>query len=256
MSTASTAGLASSPSARPLALVTGAGGAIGSAVAARFADDGYEVVAADLSAERLDELREGHPAITTEVADISTPAEVDRLASTYGHPIRVLCNAAGVSDGGASIDELGDELWQRVIRINLTSIYLLCNRFVPSMLASGGGVVLNVASVAGLRGGRSGAAYTASKWAVVGMTQNIAASAGPGGVRAHAICPSRIQGAVAMGQGVTRTPGGIERAARDAGRPAPGVPKDVADLASFLASDAASHLNGLAVPLDGGWLAY
>jgi NAD(P)-dependent dehydrogenase (short-subunit alcohol dehydrogenase family) len=238
------------------ALVTGGAGAIGSAVVASWHADGWQVIAADLSEERLAALTEKLPGLETVVADVSTTEGVE-LALAAGHgEIEVVCNAHGVSDGGASVEELNDDLWFRVIQINLNSIYLVCNRVLPTMISRGGGVIINIASVAGLRGGRAGAAYTASKWAVVGLSQNIAASVGAEGVRCHAICPSRIEGAIALGRGVTRTPKGVFRAERDAGRPAPGKPADVAALACFLASDAARHLNGLAVPADGGWLAF
>jgi NAD(P)-dependent dehydrogenase (short-subunit alcohol dehydrogenase family) len=194
--------------------------------------------------------------LETVVADVSTPGGVESALAAAGDEIDVVCNTAGVSDGGGSIEELTDSTWERVIRINLNSIYLVCNRAVPGMIKRGGGVIVNIASVAGLRGGRAGAAYTASKWAVVGLSQNIAASCGPDGIRCHAICPSRIDGAIAMSQGVTRTPKGVLRAERDSGRPKSGKPADVAALTSFLVSDAASHLNGLAVPADAGWLAF
>jgi NAD(P)-dependent dehydrogenase (short-subunit alcohol dehydrogenase family) len=214
------------------------------------------VIAVDLSSERLEALAESLPGITTVVADISSPTDVDGVVEHGNGAIDVLCNCAGVSDGGASVEELTDELWDRVIRINLTSIYLMCNRVVAEMVGRSGGVVINLSSVAGLRGGRAGAAYTSSKWAIVGMSQNIAASAGVDGVRCHAICPSRIEGAIAMSVGVTRTPKGIFRAERDAGRPKAGKPSDVASLVSFLVSDKAAHLNGMALPVDGGWIAF
>lgn len=241
---------------RRTALVAGAAGGIGGAIARQLAADGMDVLAADLSEERLAALAAEVPAIRTVAADMSTPEGVELAVTEAGAPIDVMCNSVGVSDGGASVEELTDELWERVLRINLTSTYLLCNRVVKQMAPRGTGVVINIASVAGLRGGRAGAAYTATKWAVVGMTQNIASSVGGEGVRAHAICPSRITGTVAMGEGVTRTEKGRFRAERDAGRPSAGTPQDVAVLASFLASDAASHLNGLAIPADGGWLAF
>jgi NAD(P)-dependent dehydrogenase (short-subunit alcohol dehydrogenase family) len=250
--TESTAG----PSNGRTALVTGAAGGIGSAIAAQLYEDGYFVIAADLSEERLRALALKLPGITTIVADISDANGVDAVMATAGDAIDVLCNAAGVSDGGASVEELTDEIWDRVLRINLTSIYLMCNRVVSQMVTRGGGVVINLSSAAGLRGGRSGAAYTASKWAIVGMSQNIAASAGVDGVRCHAICPSRIEGAIDMSKGVTRTPKGIFRAERDAGRPPSGKPSDVSSLVSFLVSDRATHLNGMALPVDGGWLAF
>jgi NAD(P)-dependent dehydrogenase (short-subunit alcohol dehydrogenase family) len=238
------------------AIVSGAGGSIGSEVATRLYHDGYFVIAADLSEERLAALAASLPGIKTIVTDISTPAGVDEVVAASGGIIDVLCNCAGVSDGGAAIEELNDEIWDRVMRINLTSIYLMCNRVVKEMVKRGGGVIINLASVAGLRGGRAGAAYTSSKWAIVGMTQNIAASSNVDGIRCHAICPSRIEGTIAMATGVTRTPKGIFRAERDAGRPPSGKASDVSSLVSFLVSDEASHLNGLAVPLDGGWIAF
>jgi len=238
------------------ALVAGAAGGIGGAIATRLADDGYRVVAVDLAKDRLDELAAAYPEMICVTADVSTPEGVEAALTAAGAPIDVLCHSVGVSDGGASIEELADETWERVLRVNLTSVYLLSNRVVRQMVPRGRGVVVNVASVAGLRGGRAGAAYTATKWAVVGLSQNIAASVGNEGIRAHAICPSRIEGAVAMGKGVTRTERGRFRATRDAGRPPAGKPSDVANLASFLVSDAAAHLNGLAIPADGGWLAF
>lgn len=244
------------PVEQRVALVTGAAGGIGSAIASQLWSDGYQVVAVDLSAERLADLVTERPGIRTLVADISAPDGVDAAVAAAGASVDVLCNTAGVSDGGASIEEVTDELWQRVIQINLTSVYLMCNRVVGPMIAGGGGVIVNMSSAAGLRGGRAGAAYTASKWAIVGLSENIAASNGPEGIRCHAICPSRIEGAVAMGKNVTRTPKGVFRAERDAGRPPPGKPSDVATLVSFLVSDGAAHLNGLAVPVDAGWLAF
>lgn len=243
------------PQART-ALVTGAAGGIGGAIVAKLAADGIRVVAADLSAERLQTLSATVAGITTVVADVSTPEGVEIAIAAAGPTIDIVCNSAGVSDGGGSIEELDDAIWERVLRINLTSIYLMCNRVTPGMIERGSGVILNVASVAGLRGGRAGAAYTATKWAVVGMSQNIAASIGMEGIRCHALCPSRIEGAVAMTQGVRRTERGKFRAERDAGRPPAGQPSDVAEVASFLVSDAAHHLNGLAMPIDGGWLAF
>ncbi|HEX3955815.1 MAG TPA: SDR family NAD(P)-dependent oxidoreductase [Trebonia sp.] len=248
--------MTTAPEHLPTALVTGAAGGIGSAIAARLAADGYRVVAADLSAERLAALADSVANVVPVPGDVSTVNGIERAVAAAGGSISVLCNAAGVADGGASVEELTDDLWHRVIQVNLTAIYLACNRVVPLMIGHGGGVIINISSVAGLRGGRAGAAYTSSKWAVVGLSQNIAASVGIDGVRCHAICPSRITGKITLSQGLTRTPKGIFRAGRDAGRPKPGHPDDVAGLTSFLVSDTASHLNGLAVPLDGGWLAF
>jgi NAD(P)-dependent dehydrogenase (short-subunit alcohol dehydrogenase family) len=123
------------------------------------------------------------------------------------------------------------------------------------MVDRGDGTIINLASVAGLRGGRAGIAYTASKWALVGLTQNIASTLGPEGIRAFAICPSNITGAVSLTDGGVSEVG-RERVRRDSKKPPPGNPDDVAGLVSFLLTAQARHLNGIAIPLDGGLLAH
>jgi NAD(P)-dependent dehydrogenase (short-subunit alcohol dehydrogenase family) len=243
-----------------VALVSGAAGAIGSAVARKLYADGYQIFGVDLSEERLAALSEELNGIKTMVVDVTDPSAVkqavDAAAELGGSHVQVLCTATGISDGGAALDEINDELWNNVLTANLQSVYLMCSRVIPHMIGSGGGVILNIASVAGLRGGRSGIAYTASKWGVVGLSQNIASHLGPEGVRCHAICPSRIEGVFTLGKGVEQFPRGVIGRTRDTRRPPFGHPDDVASTASFLASDGAKHLNGLALPVDGGWLAF
>jgi NAD(P)-dependent dehydrogenase (short-subunit alcohol dehydrogenase family) len=166
-----------------------------------------------------------------------------------------LSNNAGISDGGGAIDELDELVWDRVIAVNLTAAFLLARRVVAGMLKSKSGVIVNMSSVAGLRGGRTGVAYTASKWALVGMAQNIASSLGPEGIRAYAICPGVVSGAVVLGA-EPPTPRGILNRGRDQQQPPPTTAQDVANLVAFLVSDESRHLNGIAVPIDSGWLAY
>src|SRR3954452_9052744 len=233
------------------ALVTGAAGAIGAAVCGRLVADGYAVVAADLSAERLDALAVLLDGLATVVGDVASAAGADAIVEAAGH-VDVLCNNVGVSDGGAAVDELSDEDFARVININLISAFALTRRVVPLMIGRGHGVIINMASVAGLRGGRTGVAYTASKWGLIGLTQNVAASLGPDGIRAHAVCPGNITGAVTLGD-VPATPGALRSRGRDVGRPEDVWPHDVAALVAFLASDATIHLNGVAIPVDNGW---
>jgi NAD(P)-dependent dehydrogenase (short-subunit alcohol dehydrogenase family) len=243
------------------AIVTGAAGAIGSACARRLAADGYRVLAADVEADRLKSALAGTGGnggageIVPVVADVAGSGGADAIAGAAGGRVDVLLNVAGVGDGLMGIEELDDERWHRVVAVNQTGAFLLTRRVVPIMLARGSGVIINMASVAGLRGGRAGFAYTATKWALVGMAQNIAAGLGAQGIRAHAVCPSAIQGAETLSRGgVSET--GRARARRDSGKPAAGVPGDVAATVAFLVSDEAQHLNGLALPLDAGWLAY
>jgi NAD(P)-dependent dehydrogenase (short-subunit alcohol dehydrogenase family) len=195
-----------------VALVTGAGGAIGGASARKLHEDGFHLLAVDLSAERLATLEAELDNVTTMVLNVTdataVASAVSAAAQIGGGHIEVLCTATGISDGGAALDEIEDQMWRDVLEANLYSAYLMCSRVLPYMIGSGGGTICNIASVAGLRGGRSGVAYTASN------------------------------------------------RSRDTARPAFGKPEDVAAVISFLASDAARHLNGLALPVDGGWLAF
>ena len=167
------------------------------------------------------------------IADVSRPEGADEALAAAGGRVDVLLNVAGMGDGLRAIDETDDALWEKVISVNQTSVFLLTRRVIPHMKRQGAGVVINLSSVAGLRGGRAGIAYTASKWALVGMTQNIAATLGPVGIRCHAICPSAISGAVTLGDGQFSEQGRL-RSARDSGRPAAGLPSDVAELGMFL----------------------
>lgn len=237
------------------ALVVGAAGSIGGAIAERLFRDGYRIVGVDVSEDGLRELS-GRIECDRVVADVRTGIGVDSAIAAAGSRVDVLCTTMGVSDGGGSVEEIDDELWARVLDVNLQSVFRLCRGVVPIMQAQGAGVIINIASVAGLRGGRAGAAYTATKWAVVGLSQNIASTLGPEGIRCHAVCPSLIEGAKRMATGVQRSPRADLRRNRDSQRPPAGRPEDVASVTAFLVSDAAAHLNGLALPLDGGLLAY
>ncbi len=236
------------------ALVTGAAGAIGGAIARRFAQEGAEIVAADLSAERLEQLAADISGARTIVADLGTPAGVQALVD-QAVDIDILSLNAGISDGGAAIDEISTETWDRVMAVHLGSAFELCRAAVPGMLERKHGVILFMSSIAGLRGGRTGIAYTAAKWAMVGMAQNIATSLGAEGIRAHAICPGNIAGSYGSA-GIEFSPRALANRGRDRLKPPSGQPDDVANLALFLASDEARHMNGVAVPVDGGWLAF
>jgi NAD(P)-dependent dehydrogenase (short-subunit alcohol dehydrogenase family) len=240
---------------QPVAIVTGAAGAIGSGCAQRLAADGYRVLAVDVEPERLEHTL-AHPGdIVAVIGDVSDPAGADAIVAAAQGRVDVLLNIAGVGDALMGIEELDDERWLRVVSVNQTGAFLLTRRVIPLMLARGHGVVINMSSAAGLRGGRAGFAYTATKWALVGMAQNIAAGLGAQGIRAHAVCPSAIKGAETLTRGGVSEIGRA-RGRRDTGKPPAGVPEDVANTVAFLVSDQAKHLNGLALPVDAGWLAY
>jgi len=256
-------------------VVTGGASGMGEAMVVRFASAGHRVVAADIDRQRVEELAARVAGVVPVVADVSTPAGVDAIVEGAGDAVSVLCNNAGVHDSLKAADEVTLELWEKVFAINLTGPYMLCNRLIPIMIAGGGGSIINIASVAGIRGGRAGAAYTSSKYGLVGLSQNIAWSYRTDGIRCNVICPGRIS---------TRIRDGAEFSAQGAGRLLPqrpsddpvgeqeqgaalgayfsadyypvGEPEQVAALAAYLASDAASFINGAVLTADGGLSAY
>lgn len=238
-----------------VAVVTGAAGAIGSACVRSLAAADFRVVAVDVEPDRLEKVLQAPGDVVGVTADVSSRTGADEVISACEGRIDLLVNVAGVGDGLMGVEELDDDRWDQVVAVNQTAAFLLTRRAVPLMLAQEHGTVINMASVAGLRGGRAGYAYTATKWALVGMAQNLAAALGAQGIRSHAICPSKIDGAETLSRGAISELG-RGRAKRDTGKPSSGTPEDVAAIVLFLISDGAKHLNGLAIPVDAGWLAY
>ncbi|GAA3612977.1 SDR family oxidoreductase [Nonomuraea rosea] len=239
-------------------LVTGAGSGIGRAMAVAFAKAGARVVVCDVNAESAQRTAAdlGDAAVSV-AADISDETSVSALAeaaiSAYGR-IDVLCNNAGIMDTMALPADVTPELWERVLRVNLTGTFLVTHAVLPHMLHQGGGAIVNTASEAGIRGGAAGVAYTASKHGVVGLTKSVAWAYAKDGIRCNAILPGPTMTNIATG--ATFDPVGAarlgpvlalgERLAQ---------PEQMADAAVFLASDAASFINGAIVPVDGGWSA-
>jgi NAD(P)-dependent dehydrogenase (short-subunit alcohol dehydrogenase family) len=237
-----------------IAVVTGAAGAIGGAVVRGLAARGERVVAVDLDGDRLGTLAAEIPGVEPVRADVGAADGVQAcLAAVGDEAVGVLVNNAGVSDGLAAVDEIDDATWDRVIRVNLTAAYLMTSRFLPRM-GRGGGIV-NVASVAGMRGGRAGVAYTASKFGLVGLTQNVASTHAGAGIRCNAVCPGSTTGADSL-RAAPLSPTATERRTRDRLRPEPGSPEDVASVVLWLLGSGAARLNGAVIPIDDGWLAY
>ncbi|HQZ33128.1 MAG TPA: SDR family oxidoreductase [Ilumatobacteraceae bacterium] len=243
---------------RRLALVTGAGSGIGRATAIRLADDGYALALVDLDESALAatvELVGEHVAISVAL-DIRDVEGVDRLFRRIGsldQPLWLLANVAGVGVRKDSAST-SDEEWAHVLSINLTGTFVMCRAALPQLIAAGGGVIVNVASVAGLVGIRERAAYCASKAGVIGLTRAIAVDHSGEGVRATALCPGTVDT-----EWIGRILGGAEdptaaralMAARQLdGRL--GAPEEVAAGIAFLASDDGRFVNGAAWVMDGG----
>ncbi|MBA8826435.1 NAD(P)-dependent dehydrogenase (short-subunit alcohol dehydrogenase family) [Saccharopolyspora lacisalsi] len=247
-----------------VAIITGAGSGIGRAMATTFAAAGATVVAADIAADSarsttLDIERDGGRATAVE-ADVGDEAAVENLVrevvDAHGR-IDVLCNNAGIMDTMALPENIPTELWDRVLRLNLTGPFLLTRAVLPHMLANGHGRVVNTASEAGLRGGAAGTAYTASKHGVIGLTRNLAWTHARDGIRCNAICPGPVSTNVSGGEGkASFDTAGIERLAPVlALGEQMAEPQAIADVALFLASEQSSFVNGAVLPADGGWSA-
>src|SRR6266508_2249613 len=182
-----------------VAVVTGAASGMGRAMAIRFAAEGASVVATDWNGTRLDEVvaeikadRGAVTGIQGNIADQATAeGVVDTAIATYGHR-DVLVNNAGVMDYMQGVGELSDDVWRRVLSINLDGPMYTSRRAIPHMVARGGGSIVNVASTAALEGGAAGAAYSSSKHALVGLTKNTAWMYAQKGVRCNAICPGGL----------------------------------------------------------------
>ena len=247
-----------------VAVITGAAAGMGLAIATRFAAEGASIIAGDWNAERLDAavrtIQAGDGRIVAAHGNIAVreaaEALVDLAISTHGR-VDVLCNNAGVMDYMQGVGELDDEIWRRVLGVNLDGPMFTSRRAVQQMRRQGSGSIINIASIGGLQGGAAGAAYTVSKHALIGLTRNTAWMYAQEGIRCNAICP----GATATNISETMPPDrldpfGAARAGEFAALiPATLEPRDIADLALFLASDEARFINGAVITADAGWTA-
>jgi len=240
-----------------IAIVTGAGSGIGRATALRLAQEGARVVGCDVNAEGLDALVHEAGGVRTVLADLTKQDAVDevvRAAEEMG-PVDILANVAGIMDGFLPAHEVDDATWDRVLAVNLHAPMMLSRAVLGGMMERGHGVIVNVASVAGTRGGASGVAYATSKHGLLGLTRSIAATYRNAGIRCNAVCP----GGVATGIGATampQSPWAFEQyqpALALAGRVASA--DEIAALISWVASGEASNVNGAVIAADNGWTA-
>ncbi|MGO1956650.1 SDR family NAD(P)-dependent oxidoreductase [Microbacterium sp. JB110] len=235
-------------------IVTGAGSGIGRATASRIVREGGSVVGVDVSQERLDEVAaELGGRFAPVAADITDESGVAEIVAAAGDRIDGLANVAGIMDKMQPAHELERGTWDRVMSVNATGTFLLMQAVLPGMLERGEGAIVNVASEAGLRGSAAGAAYTASKHAVVGLTKSSAFMYATSGLRINAVAPggvaTNIESQFASELGAQRIQRGMALI------PSIAQASQLAASITFLLSDDATNLNGVILPSDGGWSA-
>ncbi|KAF2148823.1 dehydrogenase with different specificitie [Myriangium duriaei CBS 260.36] len=228
-------------------IVTGGCGGLGEAISKAFLAEGANVVAADINAQLISsfESANGKDTLLAHQCDISSEEGVDGLFRSAIHKfgqVDILINNAGVMDSFEPVGELEKKIWDRVLGVNLTAVYLTSNKATKHMVEKQiNGSILNVGSFAGTVGWGAGAAYTASKWGLIGLTKNTASFYGDKGVRCNAILPGGMKTNVGahFAQGYRF----VDVA-------------NVAGLILYLSGDGAKLVNGACVPIDNGWTAY
>lgn len=243
-----------------VAIVTGAASGMGKAIAELYAQEGAKVVVPDMNLDGAKHVAENISgeafAIQTDVTSEEALQQLfDETVKTFGQ-VDILVNNAGIMDGMEPVGEISNERWEKIFAVNTVSVMKSMRIAVDLFTKQGHGVIVNNISAGGLYGARAGAAYTASKHAVVGLTKNTAFMYADQNIRCNGIAP----GAVATNIGSTMTnmsQAGFGRQQLGmAINPRIGQPEEIAQLALFLGSDESSFINGQVVAIDGGWTAY
>lgn len=236
-------------------VITGAGGGMGADAAVRFAEEGAEVVVADVDGAAAEVVagEVGGFAIQVDVSDESSVRTLYAAAGERFGGIDVLYNNAGISpaDDG-SILETGLAAWERVQAVNTRGVYLCCKHGIPHLLERGGGSVINVASFVALVGAAtSQISYTASKGAVLSLSKELGVQFARQGIRVNALCPGPVETPLLL-RIWGETPGAAERRLVHLPMGRMAQPREIVNAALFLASDESSYVNAATFVVDGG----
>ncbi len=243
-------------------LITGATSGIGQTSAELFALEGATVVAVGRNTSRGQALVErlegsGHSFVPADLSEKNEAQSlVDKVTEVAG-TVDILVNSAGVALH-ATVPETDDQIWENTMAVNLNAIFYLCRALIPKMIIKGGGVIVNVASTWGLAGAEKSAAYCASKGALIQLTRSMAIDHAKDNVRINAVCPGAVDSpmlaaeSAAFGLSVSD---GKALWASDAANNKLAMTEDIANAILFLASENASHIHGISLPVDGGSIA-
>lgn len=242
-------------------LISGGASGIGRHVAEAFLGDGASVHVCDTSQERIDEFLAANPTATATLADVSVPDEVSRtfadLDAHYGGLSTLILNA-GIAGPTAAVEDVAVGEWDRCIDVNLNGAFYIVREAVPRLKTRGSGVIVSVASNAGLFGCPNRSPYAASKWAMIGLMKTWAMELGPHNIRVNAVCPTSVEGP-RIEQVIARDAsvrGVTEAEIREVYQRQSSMrtfvsADDVTEMVLFLASDRAAKISGQAIAVDG-----
>jgi meso-butanediol dehydrogenase / (S,S)-butanediol dehydrogenase / diacetyl reductase len=246
-----------------MALITGGGTGIGSAIAKRFVDEGAKVCITGRRQEMLDIAAQSLPAgmVATCSGDVTKYHDVERMvevALAFGGTLNVLVNGAGIDPGG-TVAEIDPELWRKIIDVNLTGPFLAMKAALPHLIRNGGGSIINISSLGGLRCLPGMPAYCSSKAGLIMLTQQAALDYGPFKVRCNAVCPGAtrtkmIEGSLApLAEKLhTDLEGVFACISSNVPLRRVATPDEVAGICAYLASDDSSFMTGSVLLVDGG----
>lgn len=244
------------------AIVTGAASGMGKAIARLFGLNGAKVVAVDLNPDDAMEVAEmirmegGHAiGLKCDVSDEKQVKKMIHAAILEFETIDILVNNAGIMDNFTPLDKVTDELWAKVMGVNINGPFYTSREVITQMLKQEKGVMIHISSVGGTHGARAGLVYTTSKHALIGFSRNIGFMYAKKGIRSNVIAPGGVNTNI-MKNAVPDEEGAALCSSGAGSMPRMGESDEIAKVALFLACDDSSFVNGEVLTADGGWTAY